>query len=172
MDYSKMVQIDPYNLDHEWQVHPDYIFRCGEALANARRDLDEAKEAYDLEVAEVDRDIRESAEKKPVEREIENMITRAPSVQEAKQRLIDAKYNVSMLEAARAGLEARGAALANLVKLHGMTYYAEPSADIETRGRLEDIRQESLRARVKIGKGGSSHDDKPAEMTRRNKSKE
>lgn len=170
MDYSKMVQIDPYNLDKEWQVHPDYVWQCGEALAQARRELDEAKEAYELEVAEADREIRDSAEKKPVEREIENMITLTPVVQEAKRRVLEAKHAVGLLEAARAGLEARGAALTNLVKLHGMTYYAEPSTDIETRGQLEDLRQESFHAKVRIGRGGSSADaENEPGMVRRKK---
>lgn len=169
MNYQEMVKIDPYNLDHEWQMQPEYMLQCGEALADARREFDEVKEAYDLQVAETDRHIRESAEKKPTEREIENLLKEDPEVQEAKKRLIEAKYNVSLLEAARAGLEARGAALTNLVKLHGMSYYAEPSTDIQTRGVLEEIRQESFRARVKIGRGGASANQEQPEMTRRKK---
>ena len=171
MDYSKMVQIDEYNLDREWRVHPEFVLQCGEALAKARRELDEAKEAAELTAAEVDKHIRESADKKPTEREIENRVMAFPSVQEANGRLIEAKYNVFMLEAAKAGLEARGNALANLVKLHGMSYFAEPSADIEARGKLDDIRQEAVRSRVKIGKATEQQSEE-APVRRRKTAKE
>ncbi len=150
-DYEKMVKIDTFNLDREWENQPSYMYSCAVALAEARKELDTAKEAYDIIVAEVDRSIRETSDKKPSEKAIEGMTLLDSDVQDAKKKLIEAKYNVSMLEAARAGLENKKDALTNLVKLHGMSYFAEPEADIEARGQLEEIRQANLRERVKLG---------------------
>lgn len=149
-DYESMVTIDSYNLDKEWERQPALMLICGERLALARKELDIQKENYDITIAEVDRDIRESSDKKPVEKAIEGMVLMDPRVQEAKADLIEAKYNVSMLEAARAGLENKREALTNLVKLHGMTYFAEPCADIQAKGELQEIKQEMARNKVKI----------------------
>lgn len=165
-DYERMVKIDPYNLDREWQQQPDYMLSCMNALAEARRELDRAKEAYDITVAEIDQNIRENSDKKPSEKAIENMILLEPDVQAAKKDLIEAKYNVSMLEAARAGLENKREALTNLVKLHGMSYFAEPEADIEARGQLEEMRQQAARDKVKIGKSQST-EQQPEQIRRK-----
>lgn len=151
-DYGEAVKIDPYNLDKEWEKQTEYTLACMEALADARKELDIQKENYELVVAEVDREIRESADKKPVEKAIEGLVLMDPRVQEAKVELIEAKYNVNILEAARAGLENRRDALTNLVKLHGMGYYAEPEADVQARGELEEIRQQAVRNKIKVGK--------------------
>lgn len=59
-DYEKAVRIDPDNLDKEWSRQAQLTLACMEALADARRDLDSAKEDYALAVAEVDKGIRES----------------------------------------------------------------------------------------------------------------
>ena len=166
MNYTEMVKIDPYNLDGEWQIQSEYMLQCGEALAQARRELDEAKEAYDLIVAGVDRRIRDTADKKPAEREIENLIILDTDVQDAKKALTQAKYNVSLLGAARAGIESPGAALTNLVKLHGMSYFSEPAADIVARGELEELRQQSFRSKVRINKTGKQS-EQPEKMFRR-----
>lgn len=150
-NYEEAVKIDPYNLDKEWVKQAEYTLTCMEALAEARKELDLQKELYDLTVADVDREIRESADKKPVEKAIEGLVALDTRVQQAKKDVMDAKYNVNMLEAARAGLENKREALTNLVKLHGMSYYAEPDADIQARGELEDMRQQAVREKVKIG---------------------
>lgn len=151
-DYSAAVKIDPYNLDKEWETQAEYTLACMEALAEARKEFDIQKENYELVVAEVDREIRDSADKKPAEKAIEGLVLMDPRVQEAKAELIDAKYNANVLEAARAGLENRREALTNLVKLHGMGYYAEPDADVQARGELEEIRQQAIRDKIKVGK--------------------
>lgn len=151
-DYTQAVKIDPYNLDKEWQDQADNVLICMQALARARREFDKAKEAYELVVAEVDREIRETSDKKPSEKAIESMVLLDERVQEAQAALIETRYNINMLEAARAGLDNKRDALTNLVKLHGMGYYAEPQADIEARGSLEDIRQQAVTKKVKINK--------------------
>ena len=151
-DYEKMVKIDAYNLDKEWSQQPQDVLVCMQELAEARRELDRCKENYALIVAEVDKELRETADKKPTEKALEGLVLMDARVQEASAEMIEARYNVNMLEAAKAGLENKREALTNLVKLQGMGYYAEPSADIEDRARLDEMRQESFRRKVKIGK--------------------
>lgn len=154
LDYEKMVQIDQDNLDLEWVKQPENVLLCMKSLAEARKELDRAKENYSLVVAEVDREYRESADKKPTEKALEGLVLMDARVQEASAELIDAKYNVNMLDAAKSGLENKREALANLVKLHGMGYFAEPEADIVARGEIEDIRQEAARKKIRIGNKG------------------
>lgn len=148
-DYEKAVHIDQDNLDREWCKQSENVYVCMHELANARKELDKAKENYDLIVAEVDRYYRENSEKKPTEKALEGLVLLDPRVQEASKDVIDSKYNVNMLEAARAGLENKREALVNLVKLHGMGYFAEPAVDIQERGELEEIRQRAVREKVR-----------------------
>lgn len=155
-DYSEMVKIDPFSLDKEWQQQAAYTLFCMEALALARKEYDKQKEELELITAEVDKEIRETADKKPSEKAIEGMVLLDSRVQQAKKSLIDCRYNVNMLEAARAGLDNKRDALTNLVKLHGMGYFAEPDADIEARGELDEMRQEAIVKKVKINKANNT----------------
>lgn len=167
MDYAKTVQIDPFQLDLEWQKQPKYMLECLEVLADARKELDAAKEACDLITAETYVAIRDSADGKITEKTVESMLTMDADVRAAKAALLNARHVVAKLEAAKAGFEHKKSALENLVRLHGMGYFVEPSADIQARGALDEMRQEDIKSRVRIGRT-----DKPVaepEMIRRKK---
>lgn len=160
-DYEKAVQIDAYNLDKEWAKQPQDTLICMRELAEARKEYDRCKEAYSLVVAEVDREYRDGADKKPTEKALEGLVLMDARVQEASAELIEARYNVNMLEAAKSGLDNKREALTNLVKLHGMGYFAEPDADIEDRGKLDEMRQDAFRKKVKIRGKKTDLDDVP-----------
>lgn len=168
LDYEKAVMIDPDNLDKEWRKQACLTLACMDALAEARRELDRAKEDYSLVVAEVDKVIRESADKKPTEKALEGLVLTDPRVMEASNRVIAAKYDVNMLEAARSGLDSKREALSNLVKLHGMGYFAEPEADIVSRGVLDDMREQEVKRKVQksLSKSGKSEETPRSRRTK------
>lgn len=166
MDYEKMIALDQYALDKEWAQQSGYMFSVMKQLAQAKKELDEAKDALSLRMAQLDMLIRDEAVAsgmKLTEKMIESQVMRDADVQEKQKRIAEAKYNINILEAARAGLENKRDALSNLVKLHGMAYFAEPEADIEARGELEELKQEEaakkIKARMRINRPMPVPDD-------------
>lgn len=177
-DYEKMVAIDQYGLDKEWSKQPEYMMAVMAQLAQAKKEYDTAKDTLAIKTAELDQEIREDASaegRKITEKAIEGEILRSPEIQDLQRQIVDARYNINMLDAARAGLENKRDALSNLVKLHGMTYFAEPEADIETRGKLDEIRQEEAKKKVKINRPkkedekSEPEEPKPMRRTKTNK---
>lgn len=149
-NYQKEIQIDEYNLDQEWKRQPALVVKYGEALADAKREADMAKEQLDLTIAEVDTDIRANLGegKKPTESALANMVTMHADVQSDKQAHIEAKHRVALLSAACSAFDNRRAALENLVKLHGMGYFAEPNADITARSTLDEATTKGAKHKV------------------------
>lgn len=167
-DYTEEVSIDPYNLDQEWLRHSQLVLKYNEALAEARRDMDLAKEDVDLSEAEADNEIREQSEKKPPEDAIKKLIVAHPKVQEARRALVEAKFVFGKLQAGCSAIDAKGKALENLVKLHLNQYYAEPTADIEARGVIDGVKAKAAKDRVVIGgKNPAKSEENGAKMTRR-----
>lgn len=166
-DYTAEVGIDPYKLDQEWIRHSQLVLKYNEACADARRDVDLAKEDVDLSEAEADNEIRENSEKKPPEDAIKKLIVAHPKVQEARRNHVEAKYVLGKLQAACSAIDAKGKALENLVKLHLNQYYAEPNADIEARGVIDGVKSQAARERVVIGGKSPAKAEDAKEMKRR-----
>lgn len=148
-DYQKEILINEDELDLEWKRQPELLLKYATAKADAQWEVDQAKEALDLLVAEKDLDIRENSDKKPTESAIKNMVELDEEVQEANQKLIKCKHNFALLTAAVDAFNCRRSALENLVKLHSVGYFAEPIADIEDRGVLENARAKTAREKIK-----------------------
>ena len=58
-DEFSFLDIDPYNLDEEWRDQPKLYGKWAKRLANARRDLEQAKANLELVEAELSIAIRE-----------------------------------------------------------------------------------------------------------------
>jgi hypothetical protein len=130
MNYENDIKIDETALDVEWLDQPSLMMKYARILAEARLELDRAKEAVDLIKAKLDKDIRTSPNDygigKITESVVENAIIAQPAYVVANQELMQAKYDNDIAYGAVKAIDARKDALENLVRLHGQQYFAGP----------------------------------------------
>lgn len=131
LDYEMDVTPDESALDVEWLTQPALAAKYGRIAAQAKDRMDRAKERLDLEKATLDKKIRDVPEdfdiSKPTEAVVQNTIIRQSSYQEALSEYLDEKHEYDMAMVAVRAVETKKSALENLVKLHGMSYFAGPS---------------------------------------------
>lgn len=131
MDYEKDMKIDPNALDVEWLEQPNLMMKYGRIAAQTKVDMDMAKEKLEVVKAELDKDIRLNPEKYDIAKLTESVVTNTiilqPEYKEASEVYIKASYEFNMARYAVQAISDRKDALENLVKLHGMQYFAGPS---------------------------------------------
>jgi len=131
MDYEKDMHIDEEALDVELLNQPERVYKYSKLLAEAKQELELAKENLSLVKAEIDLDIRYNPDKyklqKVTETAITNIILLEEEYKEAQARLNKAMYEVNVLQGAVYAINDRKSSLENLVKLHGQDYFAGPS---------------------------------------------
>jgi hypothetical protein len=130
MDYELDIKIDEQSLDLEWLNQPALFMKYARHSAQARRDLDEAKQNLDICKAETDRAIRDNPDKYGIVKVTEGAITSAiltdATYKESYQTWLDAKYEADMATGAIQSFAQRKDALENMVRLHGQSYFAGP----------------------------------------------
>ena len=130
MNYEEDIRIDETALDVEWLEQPRLMIKYARNSAEASRRVEIAKARLDLVRAELDRDIRTVPTKYEIEKVVEAVVTNTilmqPKYQEKEAELIDARYEYEIARNAVYAINARKDALENLVKLHGMQYFAGP----------------------------------------------
>ena len=130
MDYEKDISIDETALDVEWLDQPRLMLKYAQHAARCKAELDRAKEALEVVKAELDRAIRQDPAKYEVKKVTESAIQSAilvqPQYQQASKDYADSKYEYEMAVAAVRAIDQKKTALENLVKLHGMSYFAGP----------------------------------------------
>ena len=154
-DYEQDTTIDPDALDTEWLEQPRLMMRYSKFLANARRELEQAKERLDIVRAELDKEIRTDPEKfgivKVTEGAINSTILTDTRFQNGQKELNDAQYEVNMAQGAVRAVEGKKDALENLVRLHGQQYFAGPRVPRDLSKEWEQKQQqESANKKVKI----------------------
>ena len=131
MDYEKDIEIDGTSLDLEWLGQASLFMKYARYSAEARRKVDEEKQALDIIKAGIDKQMREAPEKFGIEKITEGAITAAiltvRQYQTAYQKFLDAKYEADMASSAVQAMNQRKEALENLVRLAGQSYFAGPS---------------------------------------------
>jgi hypothetical protein len=130
MNYENDIRIDTDALDIEWTDQAMLFMKYAKNAAQCRMDLDRAKEKLDLVKAELDKSIRNKPDKYGIEKITETVVTNTIIAQdgfkEANDEYLDAKYNADIAQSAVNAMNQRKEALENLVKLHGMQYFAGP----------------------------------------------
>lgn len=123
-------EIDKYRLDDEWVMQERMMGKAGEALAEAKRELETAKSKLEVREALIDKRIRTNPQKydltKISEGAIRSEVLLQMSERSEGQNLIDAKYKVAILQAALERLNSRGKAISDLIYLHSIQYFAAP----------------------------------------------
>lgn len=122
------VQIDKYRLDEELAKQASLALKFGDKLAEAQREVDRCESVLELVEAEVGLDIRRNPTKynakKGTDKETEALVITDKRVQDAKEKLHDAKQLAAAYKARVTACEHRKKALDGLVYLHGQTYFS------------------------------------------------
>ena len=130
MNYEKDLKIDVDSLDVEWADQPTLMIKYTKIAAEARMELDEAKENLGIVKAEIDLEIRRDPEKFDIVKVTESAIQSAIILEEnygkANSRCLKAAYELEMAQGAVRAMDQRKQALENLVRLHGLQYFAGP----------------------------------------------
>lgn len=153
MNYEKDLYIDDSALDIEWLDQSMLFMKYARHAAEARRTLDETKQALDIKKSEVDKAIRENPDafgiEKVTEGAIQSAILTEGGYQEAYQIFLDAKFESDMASNAVQAFNQRKEALENLVKLNGQQYFSGPKVPRDIHWEREE---KIKRAEDKIGK--------------------
>jgi len=126
---STVLDINPRNLQHEWEHQAAVFYQFSSQLADARAAEDDAKRELDVTKAELDADIRSDPDSYGIERvsegAIKNVMIQQKSYDVAVKTHNSAIHAVRMLEAMVKALEHRRTALKALVDLKLASYYSE-----------------------------------------------
>lgn len=132
-DYANEVSIDPDSLDVEWIAQPNLYIKYAEALAIAKRELEEVRTKLEVTEASLDNDIRSNYKAylgehaKSTESSIRSALVQQPDYQNGITEVNKAKHAVEILSAVVKAFDHKKVALENLVRLHGQNYFAGPT---------------------------------------------
>lgn len=131
MNYEMDVTTDESALDVEWLEQSALTLKYGMNCAKARDIMDRSKEKLELVRAELDAKIRKHPERydiqKLTEAVVQNSIITNTYYQDTMEAYLQAKNDYEMARVALNAIETKKAALENLVRLHGMNYFAGPA---------------------------------------------
>lgn len=162
LNYERDMHIDETALDWEWLEQPKLMMRYSERLADAALEVSRAKEALDVEAAQLDKLIRNNPDEfgidKITETVIRNTIIQQESYTAATSTYNEAVYDEMMLKSAVRAIDYRRSALENLVRLHGQQYFAGPSVPRDLGAEVIKKReQQSANSKVKITRSRKNH---------------
>ncbi len=130
MDYEKDIRIDETALDVEWLEQPRLMLKYTKHSAKMKMEVDLAKEKLESTKAEIDKDIRANPDDYDLSKVTEAAVAAAimgdERYREANQEYLEAKYEADIAMGAVRAFEQRKDALENLVRLHGLSYFAGP----------------------------------------------
>jgi len=151
INYDKDVSIDPDSLDTEWLAQPQLMIKYSRISSAARRSYEAAKMDLDIIKAELDQQIRMDPAKfeipKLTEGAIQSAILTSKKYKGGMDALHEAAYEMNMASAAVQAIDAKKGALENLVRLHGMQYFAGPKVprDLSKEWQQRKIQEDSDR---------------------------
>lgn len=129
-DEFDFFNLDKYNLDEECLKQPQYYMKYAEKLASANKKVEQAKAAYNVAEAELQKKIRANPDKycegDSREGAIKAEITIRLAKHPAAKALIAAKHRQDVLQAAVSALDHRKRALQDLVQLFIAQYFSNP----------------------------------------------
>jgi hypothetical protein len=132
-DNRSVVDIDELLLDKEWAMQPRLVLKWSAKLAEARKELAEAKADFEIVKADLGVDIRKNPAGygmvKTTDNSVKECLVRQPQYSRALQQVIDAQYEVDLLEGVTDALEHRKFALNNLVTLQGREFFSVPNGN-------------------------------------------
>jgi len=157
-NYELDVAIDPEALDVEWVRQAETFMRWGKLAADARRRADAVKEELDVLEAKLGLAIRSDPAKygleKVTEASVQAVMLTDSTRMTLSQELADARYKLDILTTAVRALDQKKAALENLVRLQGQSYFAGPTAPRDIGAEwVKQTERDNARSRVKRAMG-------------------
>jgi len=145
------VSIDANELDRAWVDQPLHFLRASTALADARKEMDEAKNGWDLLQAELSKAIRQDPVEYGIEKITEAQVASTTIMQseyaQAQRDFLNAKHKVDIYGALVGALDQKKRALEKLVDLHGQQYFSRPNAPVTQREVMEEVVRRDVRTR-------------------------
>ena len=121
------------------------------ALAEGRRDYEQAKVDLELTKAELDRDIRRNPTRFGLEKVTETVVEQTVIWQiqhkNAQKTVLDARHTMDVLQAVVTALENKKKSLELAVQLWAMSYFAEPKIPREAKSRMDEDSKQYARSR-------------------------
>lgn len=154
MDYERDVSIDPDALDVEWIRQPMNYMNYAVYAASLDHAAKRAKENLEVLYAQLDREVRESAETKMTEAQVAAAIKVDARYQDAQEAHNQAVYEYNVSIAVVKAMDHKRAALENLVRLYQGSYFAGPreprniSDEYEKKG-FGEMGEERTRAAIR-----------------------
>jgi len=146
-------QIDKNNLGKEWLRQPLLYLKYAQAAADARRDVDECKNALEVTRAELSLKVRKDPEKfgilKATEAGYTSAIEMSKDVKNAQDDHIVARHDYEILLAAVGAMDHRKKALENYTSLYLSGYFSDPKAKEGESEAVSDMRKQEIRRRGK-----------------------
>ena len=146
LNYEGDISISCEELDIEWLEQPELMMRYSRHQARCALELDKAKERLEVVKAELDKKIRQHPEKfdvaKITETVVSNTIITQAEYTAAQGEMLDAKFEFDIARAAVSAINGRKDALENLVRLHGMQYFAGPNMPRDLNKEVERKKQQ------------------------------
>lgn len=156
MTFTFKINIDPSRLDEEWIRQPELYHGQAELLANAKRELDLARRSLEVVKAETALDVRRNPKaydlSKVTEATVEATVEIQKAVNDANERVINAKHAVEIYNASCNALDHRKRALEKLVSLYMSDYYATPKESRESRQFVDEERRNRAADRIQSRK--------------------
>ncbi len=142
-------EIDMNELDKACAMHPRMYHEYAMQMPEARKKLGEAEAELKLVKADVDKAIRSDPEEydlahKPTESSIATTIFLQKEYKDAQKRVIDAQYNVDMLDAMLRSLDRKGNMIDNAVRLHGQDYFSPIRLDEKNTKMIDEQRSDRV----------------------------
>jgi hypothetical protein len=151
MSEELRLEIDENRLDDEWIGQPRLYYEYASKLADAKRDLEEAKAEAEVTKANLAQLIRTDPEKfglvKVTEKSVEEAVAVQNDLADALREVREARHLVDVLTGAVASLDHRKKALEKLVELFLANYYSSPKAS----GRAGEAMDEKEKRAVRRG---------------------
>ena len=155
-NYEVDLEIDQHQLDQEWLNQPNLFMKYAEAQAEAKRILDNAHEHVKVTRSKLVRECKSNFPK-ATGPEIEAYYREDKRHRRAKDKMIEAEYDYSLMCGAVQGFHMRKRALEDLVRLWAGEYYSSPRSpkdvdpehdtNVKKKAARDKIRGRSTRTR-------------------------
>ncbi len=150
------LDIDPTNLDLEWQKQPKLYYLASLELADSRAEVDRLKSLCDVVEAEVQKKVLANPARYDCENStvavVKAAVTREMSKKMCTVKLRKAKHRVDVVQAYVGGLDQKKRALEGHVSLFVHNYYSTPREPKGSHEYVETMRADRVHSQDRVGR--------------------
>lgn len=151
-DYGEDLRINKYDLETEWLNQPNLYYHYSKLQADARLEMDEAKEKLEQIKADLNLDVRSDPKKFGVEKVTNESVAAAIIVEqeyvEALREVNITRHSYEVISGAVRAMEQRRSALENLVKIQLSQIHATPKTDGASQKQMDEVVQSSTKEQI------------------------